>query len=46
MGASVPTAALYVLDREHDQPASYADWLAHSRPVVQAILESPSKARA
>jgi len=41
----VPTAALYVLEGEHDRPESYAGWLAHSRPVVQAILESTAKAR-
>ncbi len=45
LGASVPTAALYVLEGEHDRPESYAGWLAHSRPVVQAILESTAKAR-
>ena len=46
LGASVPTASLYVLDREHDQPESYDAWLAQSRPIVQAILDSTARASA
>jgi FMN reductase len=29
--------AHYVLDKQHDDPAAYADWLAGVRPVVQAL---------
>jgi len=28
----------YVLDRAHDDPAAYADWLAAVRPVVASVL--------
>jgi FMN reductase len=38
LGASVPTPALYVLDREHDRPEPYDAWLARSRPLVHAHL--------
>ena len=38
LGASVPTSALYVLDREHDRAESYDEWLVRSRPLVQAHL--------
>jgi FMN reductase len=39
---SVPTAALYVLDREHDRPESYEGWLGGSRPLVHALLTRTS----
>jgi FMN reductase len=32
IGAAVPTRALYVVDREHDDPEAYATWLAAARP--------------
>ncbi|MCW2816157.1 MAG: ssuE [Nocardioides sp.] len=38
IGAVVPVRGLYVLDAAHDDPASYADWLASARPVVSALL--------
>ena len=38
LGASVPTSALYVLDREHDRPEPYGAWLVRSRPLVHAHL--------
>src|SRR3954447_26715082 len=38
LGASVPAPALYLLDREHDRPESYDDWLVRSRPLVHAVL--------
>jgi FMN reductase len=38
LGASVPTGGLYVLDSQHDDPATYADWLRRARPVVAALL--------
>lgn len=40
IGGTVPTRALYVLDREHDQTEAYADWLALARPVVGALLDT------
>ncbi|MBJ7357058.1 MAG: NAD(P)H-dependent oxidoreductase [Nocardioides sp.] len=41
LGASVPTGGLYVLDKQHDDPAAYADWLVRSRPLVTALLDRP-----
>jgi FMN reductase len=38
LGAVVPTSALYVLDREHDRPESYDEWLVRSRPLVHTLL--------
>ncbi|GAA4813288.1 NAD(P)H-dependent oxidoreductase [Nocardioides caeni] len=38
LGAVVPTGGLYVLDRDHDDPAAYADWLDRSRPVITTLL--------
>jgi FMN reductase len=38
LGASVPAPGLYVLDREHDNPAAYGDWLARARHVVDALV--------
>ena len=32
IGAAVPTRALYVVDREHDDPRAYAPWLEKARP--------------
>lgn len=32
IGASVPTRALYLVDRDHDDPAAYAGWLEAARP--------------
>lgn len=46
LGASVPTASLYVLDREHDDPAAYADWLARARPLLRDHLHRTSGATA
>jgi FMN reductase len=40
IGGTVPTRALYVLDREHDRAEAYADWLAVARPVVGALLDN------
>jgi FMN reductase len=34
LGAAVPTPALYVLEREHDRPEAYDEWLARARPLV------------
>ena len=38
LGAVVPTGGLYVLDKQYDDPAAYADWLERARPVVSALL--------
>lgn len=38
LGGVVPGSALYVLDKQHDDPAAYADWLARSKPVIQRLL--------
>ena len=38
LGATVPVRGLYVVDVDHADPAAYADWLAASRPVVDALL--------
>lgn len=46
LGASVPTPALYVLDREYDRPEAYDGWLVRSRPLIHALLESTTGARA
>lgn len=32
IGAAVPTRALYLLDRDHDDPEAYATWLETARP--------------
>ena len=40
IGALVPVRALYVLDSDHDDPASYAEWLASARPVIASLLDS------
>lgn len=38
LGGVVPGAPLYVLDKQHDDPAAYAPWLERSGPVVQKLL--------
>ncbi|GAB1692386.1 NADPH-dependent FMN reductase [Krasilnikovia sp. M28-CT-15] len=40
LGATVPGRGLFVIDRHHDDPAAYADWLAATRPVVDAHLRT------
>lgn len=32
IGAAVPTRALYLVDRDHDDPAAYTTWLETARP--------------
>ncbi|QBX55268.1 NADPH-dependent oxidoreductase [Nocardioides seonyuensis] len=39
IGATVPGRALYVLDKQYDDPAAYADWLAATRPIVSSLLK-------
>ncbi|NYI99803.1 FMN reductase [Nocardioides thalensis] len=38
LGATVPGRALYVIDKQHDDPAAYTAWLDATRPVVRAVL--------
>jgi FMN reductase len=38
IGATVPGRGLFVIDRDHDDPAAYADWLAATGPTVAAFL--------
>ncbi len=38
IGGTVPGRGLYVVDRDHEDPAAYADWLAATKPVVTAFL--------
>ncbi len=38
LGATVPGRGLFVLDSAYDDPAAYADWLAVTRPAVDALL--------
>jgi len=40
IGATVPGRGLFVIDRHHDDPAAYADWLAATSPVVEAFLRA------
>lgn len=38
IGARVPTAGLFLLDADHDDPAAYEPWLARHRDVVTTLL--------
>jgi len=38
IGATVPGRGLFVIDRQHDDPAAYADWLAATGPLVADFL--------
>ncbi len=40
IGATVPGRGLFVIDRQHDDPAAYADWLAATAPTVAAFLQT------
>ena len=40
LGAAVPTPALYVLDREHDRPEAYDEWLGRARPLVHSLAHT------
>lgn len=44
IGGTVPGRALYVIDRQYDDPAAYADWLSGTRPVVAALLANTNEA--
>lgn len=39
LGATVPGRGLYVLDKEYDDEAAYADWLRVTRPIVTSLLD-------
>ncbi|QCX26622.1 NADPH-dependent FMN reductase [Nocardioides jishulii] len=39
LGATVPGAALSVVDTSYDDPAAYEAWLTTTRPVVTALLD-------
>ncbi len=38
LGAVVPGAGLYVLDKQYDDPAAYEQWLERARPVVHRLV--------
>jgi FMN reductase len=38
IGGTVPGRGLFVIDKQYDDPAAYADWLAATRPAVSALL--------
>lgn len=42
IGGTVPGRALFVVDRRYDDEDAYADWLAGTRPVVEALVEARS----
>jgi FMN reductase len=39
IGATVPGRALYVIDKQYDDPVAYADWLRATRPTVTSLLK-------
>jgi FMN reductase len=45
IGATVPGRGLFVIDRQHDDPAAYAGWLAATGPLVAAFLQTRTEAR-
>jgi FMN reductase len=38
IGATVPGRGLFVVDRQYDDPAAYAEWLTATRPIVASLL--------
>jgi FMN reductase len=42
LGATVPGRALYLIDRDHENPAAYTPWLEVHRPLVRRILDQYS----
>lgn len=40
LGATVPGRGLYVIDRQHEDPAAYEPWLEATRPRVLSLLRS------
>jgi len=39
LGATVPGRGLFVIDKQYDDPAAYADWLTATRPIVASLLK-------
>ena len=39
LGATVPGQGLFIVDKQYDDPAAYADWLTVTRPTVTSLLE-------
>jgi FMN reductase len=39
IGATVAGRGLFVLDKQHDDPTAYADWLTATRPIVTSLLK-------
>jgi FMN reductase len=46
IGGIVPGRGLYVVDSRYEDPAAYDGWLADTRPVVRALLETRERALA
>ena len=47
LGALVPGRALYLVDRDHEDPAAYAPWLEVHQPLVDRLLQQrPSRVSA
>ena len=44
LGAAMPTAGLFVLEHEHDDPAAYAAWLDRHGPRITSLLAHPQPA--
>jgi FMN reductase len=44
IGATVPGRGLFVIDKQHDDPAAYADWLAATKPIVATFLSGKEQA--
>ncbi|WP_370288948.1 NADPH-dependent FMN reductase [Nocardioides sp.] len=46
LGAIVPTGGIYVVERQHDDPAAYAPFVERTRPVVDRLLAAGVRATA
>lgn len=44
LGATVPGRGLYLVDSTYDDPSTYADWLAATKPVVTHLLPTGATA--
>ena len=42
LGATVP-ASLFLLDSTYDDPATYAEWAARTRPLVEALVHARTR---
>lgn len=43
IGATVPGRGLYVIDKQYDDPAAFADWLTATRPIVTSLLKQETR---